>query len=159
MRCLLLLLFLAPSISAVFGADAVHGFVRKSGTYSLSDARSLLTIRQEGDAGLSWKIQWIRDGGSQSISEEAGVPFRAEGWFVFLESINRTWFFDGVDQLTLVHRSGSGVGSYSVFRSPYVHDCPEQVIAAVPGLLRRRIEDAARATKTVESTRTSTARD
>src|SRR5262245_34108328 len=95
-------LFRALICSAIEGrADQVepNSFIREKGKYTFDAAGSSVEVITAKDKKQSLTIDFRGRGKSGTVSNkvefnEEGI-LRGEGWFVFVESPNRLWIFDG----------------------------------------------------------------
>src|SRR5689334_13280352 len=98
---------LLSSDSTIRAADrAWVGFVRKEATVALDTRGSLLEFLKAKDGRLSWTLTWLDDAKNrESLSMSEQGFFKVEGWFIYIESAARIWFFDGVGNLDLVEHA------------------------------------------------------
>jgi uncharacterized protein YceK len=114
-------------------ADDDGRFLRKTGTIVLSDAEMLLVVTASTSSyeQLSVSISW------QEGDERHGVnmPIKQPGWFVYIETSSRVWFFDG-DRLCFAERGDRTVDTGLTAEA--LEQCPKQVRAALPDLVQER---------------------
>ena len=113
-------------------------FIRKPGQYHLDDGRSILTITGLTSNSWSLKVTWRSEKrtatGGLEKTEASDAPagcLRAEGWFVFVETPERIWIYDGLDSGTLLMHSEKEIGS-AAFSPELMASCPQKVWNAFP---------------------------
>jgi hypothetical protein len=113
-------------------------FIRKPGQYHLDDSGSQLSITGLTSNSWSLKVTWrlkkrTATGGLEK-TEASDAPagcLRAEGWFVFVETPERIWIYDGLDSGTLVTHSEKEMGS-AAFSPEIIASCPQKVWNVFP---------------------------
>ncbi|MCX6927637.1 MAG: hypothetical protein NT154_31175, partial [Verrucomicrobia bacterium] len=113
-------------------------FIRKPGQYHLDDGRSILTITGLTSDSWSLKVTWRSEkrtatGGLEKTEASNAPPrcLRAKGWFVFVETPERIWVYDGLDSGTLLMHSEKEMGS-AAFSPELMASCPQKVWNAFP---------------------------
>ena len=121
---------------------AVVGFVREEATVALDTKGSRLEFLKAKDGRLSWTLTWVDNAASrESISMDTDGFFKGKGWFVYIESPARVWFFDGARDLDLVQRAPAHTSRYSVVAKGVFETCPQKVWDALPESVRKRLHD------------------
>jgi len=119
---------LQPSVST---APPTSGFVRKSGTYQLDGKGGGLALTPSNDGRVSFALMRVKGTSRENVS--IADFFKRDGWFVYIESAERVWIFDGIRQLDVVTPSGRySAGDLGVFAL-----CPDAVWDAVPEPVRK----------------------
>ena len=125
---LLTLLLLTPFAFGETGKSLTNGtFIRKTGTYSLDDKGSDITIQQSPNGEWSLKMTW-KNGQGITISDSPDIQHQS-GWFIYVENSHRIWIYDGVKHLLFSgldgnnHKSGMSSEIYAT--------CPQVVRDAV----------------------------
>ena len=106
LRLFLFLLAFVAGIDAHAENIQTNSFIRKKGTYVFDQNGSSIEVITAKDNVLSLAVEFRERGKSSSVSQklafsESGI-LRAEGWFVFFESANRLWIFDGKKSLSVI---------------------------------------------------------
>ncbi len=104
---------------------STSGFIRQSGTYQL-DGGDALALTPSSGGRVSFALTRAEGAGRETFS----IPdfFKQDGWFVYVESAERVWIFDGVRQLDVVAPDGR----YSAGDLGVRALCPKTVWDAVP---------------------------
>jgi hypothetical protein len=133
-------------IFATIAARADHlepnSFIREKGTYVFDEKGSSIDVITAKDGKPSLVIDFHSRGKFSTSSnkmefKEEGI-LRADGWFVFVESPNRLWIFDGKKSLAVVEENNSHTlvkecdGKAAVV-------CPAKVKEALPNDVREKI--------------------
>lgn len=131
----ILITLLLATFFMIAGVDAqtvVGKFIRKTGQYTLDDKGSTLTITEVSPAKWSLKIVW-RVSPELSLNEEPDA-LRSAGWFVYVESPDRFWIYDGDQHLIFEgHENQNGVEKIVSGMSREISAaCPKEVSAALP---------------------------
>jgi hypothetical protein len=131
------------SVVTVRAADTpVTGFIREEAVVALDAKGSRLDFLKAKDGRLSWTLTWGDNATSrESISMDTDGFFKGKGWFVYIESPARIWFFDGVRDLDLVQRAPAHTSRYSVVAKGVFETCPQRVWDALPESVRKRLRD------------------
>src|SRR5215471_5354592 len=110
-------------------------FIRTVGGYSLDNKGSTLTITQTASNAWRLKVTWKSK--DTESSDQSSDYLKAAGWFVFVETSERIWIFDGVNSgLLLTH---SGVEMANATWSPkIIASCPQKVWDALPEDFREK---------------------
>jgi len=120
-----------------FGAGQLKDeFIRKPGSYALDAQGSELTITKQEAGSCSLTAAW-HSGNAASSSTSSTSQSLHDGWFVYVESPNRIWVFDGVDQGVLLSHSEKESGS-KAFPRAALRRCPPKFRDALPQDLRAR---------------------
>jgi hypothetical protein len=121
---------------AAFGENIEPGsFIRKKGTYEFGAERSSVDVITAKDKKPSLRIMFrTREKHSTSEMganfEEEGI-LRGDGWFVFIESGERIWIYDGKKSLAIAQcRESSFV--IKDFDTEGAAVCPLPVKKALP---------------------------
>jgi hypothetical protein len=122
-------------------------FINKTGTYTYSDSGGSSKLDLTGGGTLiNWSFEITRPlpgGGSSggtsggSISpDDAGDP-----WFVYVETPQRLWFFDGTKGLDYsLHDGSGGRGGPAIFEGKLQyseHRVPDELIRKLPADLQK----------------------
>jgi hypothetical protein len=110
--------------------------IRKPGHYSLDAKGNELTITKGETGSFSLTVRW-HSGNAGSSSTSSTSQSLEDGWFVYVESSNRIWVFDGVDQGILLTHSEKESGSKAYPRAA-LRDCPPKFWDALPQALRTK---------------------
>ncbi|MFM2294951.1 MAG: hypothetical protein RLZZ350_1364, partial [Verrucomicrobiota bacterium] len=112
-------------------ATLAHGFIRQFGSYPLDGNGGGLALTPTGSSRGSFEITRVEGTGREAVS----IPdfFKQAGWFVYVESAERIWTFDGVRQLDVVAPNGR----YSAGDSGVRALCPAAVWEALPEAVRK----------------------
>jgi hypothetical protein len=115
-------------------APPTSGFFRMFGTYQLDGSELALTPSNGGRA--SFAITRVNGTSRENVS----IPdyFKGDGWFVYIESAERIWIFDGISQLDVVTPGGR----YSAGDLGVSALCPDAVWDAVPEPVRKFYREA-----------------
>jgi hypothetical protein len=107
-----LLWFVSIATVAIVCAENLgpQSFIRKRGTYIFDASGSSIAIITAKDNKPSVALDFRSVGKNSTNSshmsfDETGIL--REGWFVFIESTNRVWIFDGKSGLSVGDRSGN----------------------------------------------------
>ena len=131
---------IAFAILTVLAAEtAKPGFVREPGNTGLGKKGSLLNIVATKDGRSSWSLTWVRDSAPVTITK--ADYFKGKGWFAFVESPARVWFFDGVDELMLAEETKNGISQQSALFKPVLDSCPPEVLKALPENVRKQLHE------------------
>jgi len=142
-RIVLLFAVIALAILPLHAAEtATPGFVREPGKVGLGKKGSLLDIVASKDRRLSWSLTWVRD--SVPVTVTKAEYFKRKGWFTFVESPTRVWFFDGVDELMVAEETKKGISQQSALFKPVLDSCPEEVLKALPESVRKHLHEKSR---------------
>ena len=118
----------------------VVGFVREQGTYRLDAKGSHLRIFPAKDGQPTYEFKWVKIGGHETDSAPDKGFFEGEGWFAYIESVNRIWIYDGKKHLNIVHKKENWTGFYSVAAQQYYRTCPDIVWSALPEAVRQNMQ-------------------
>jgi hypothetical protein len=122
-------------------------FIRERGTYVFDDAGSSIEVITAKDNKpsliLDFRIRTKTSSGSNKASfTEEGI-LRGNGWFVFLESPERIWIFDGKNSLAIAERRFDAKGgehtSVKDFDAQSAAICPVKVEEALPQAIREAL--------------------
>ena len=91
-RILSVVIFVTSQLSA---RALENQFIRKPGGYSLDSKGSTLTITQTASNAWRLKVTWKSK--DTESSDQSSDYLKAAGWFVFVETSERIWIFDGVN--------------------------------------------------------------
>ena len=107
------------------------GFIRKFGTYSLDGNGGGLALTPSTGGRVSFALTTVEGASRENVS----LPdfFKQDGWFVYVESAERVWIFDGIRQLDVVAPDGR----YSAGDLGVRALCPAAVWDAVPETVRK----------------------
>jgi hypothetical protein len=130
--CLLITNFLVRAFAATDVEKVVTGFVRQETAVRLDAKGSNLEFIRAENGRSSWMVTWRDDGGHESVSMSKEGFFKAQGWFVYIESASRIWLFDGVRQLDLLHRSPGRIDRQSIVAKSLFETRPQEVWDALP---------------------------
>jgi hypothetical protein len=120
----------------------VTGFVREASAVPLDTKGSRLGFLTAKDGRLSWSLTWVDSAESrETISMDEDGFFKGQGWFVYVESPARIWFFDGVRHLDLVQRAPGHTSRQSVVAKGVFETCPQKVWDALPELVSKRLHE------------------
>src|SRR5262245_42260494 len=124
---------IAPMVTAfALHADPAKGFIRDVGTNELDAAGSQLEVSRTADGVLSASATWP---GGGKVRCKAARPIDTKEWFVYIESPDMIWLFDGAGLRAFMHDNyGCGVGGVS---ADLFKTCPEEVRAALPESVRK----------------------
>jgi hypothetical protein len=103
--------------------------VRSPGRYLLDQAGSTLQISQNPSGVLTLEVKWIEGNSTSSVSPANRL--RASGWFVYPESSQRIWVFDGQSSGILIMHSPSET-KLEEWSKAVLAACPPQVMEALP---------------------------
>ena len=118
------------------------GFIREEATVALDTKGSRLEFLKAKDGRLSWRLTWVDNATSrESISMDKDGFFKGQGWFVYIESPARIWFFDGVRDLDLVQRASAHTSRHSVVAKGVFETCPQKVWDALPESVSKRLHE------------------
>jgi hypothetical protein len=115
-------------------ANASQNFFREFGTRKLKDVSgteltvTAKSVEQKTILTLSWRQGAMQDSNT--------MPLKQDGWFLFVESISRTWVFDG-ETLSLVHHTPKSLSREST--ADALSTCPKEVLEALPDAVRSRM--------------------
>src|SRR5688500_11249994 len=133
------------SFSAIRAAQIESGsFIRERGKYTFDQAGSSVEVITAKDDKPSLALDFrSRNENSTSSNKmsftESGI-LRAEGWFVYVESPERIWIFDGKNSLAIVERRETKKGSFTTnvkdFDAEAAAVCPVKVKEGLPGGVR-----------------------
>ncbi len=119
-------------------------FVRSPGRYLLDQAGSTLQINQNPSGVLTLEIKWIEGNSTSSVSPANRL--KAGGWFVYPESSQRIWVFDGQSSGILITHTPSETKLEEWSKAALVA-CPSQVMEALPKEAKEKLgitQEAAR---------------
>jgi len=144
--------FLAAGLAALYchmPADTVRaadtpvtGFIREEAVVPLDAKGSRLEFLKAKNGRLSWTLTWVENATSrESLSMDTDGFFKGKGWFVYIESPARIWFFDGGRDLDLVQRTPAHTSRHSVVDKGIFETCPQKVWDALPEAVRKRLHD------------------
>jgi hypothetical protein len=121
-------------------------FIRERGKYTFDDSGSSIEVITAKDNKPSLVFDF-RSRSKNSISsnkmsfDETGI-LRGDGWFVFVESPERIWIFDGKNSLAIAERRLTAKGGFTTnikdFDAQAAAVCPVRVKEALP----REVRDA-----------------
>ncbi len=136
-----LLCLLAVATSYAHQAERIHSqtFIRQFGTYIFDDAGSSIEVitAEDKTPSLVFEFRSITKHSNSSTKtsfNETGI-LRAKEWFVFVESPQRIWIFDGKNSLSVVEQRALGENittSIKDFDAQSDAICPIQVKDALP---------------------------
>lgn len=117
-------------------------FIREKGIYAFDQAGSSIEVITAKDKKLSLAIDFQTRGTNYTQTakydfNEEGI-LRGPGWFVFVESPNRLWIFDGVKSLSIVERSGNA-HKFKDFDAESAAQCPPPVKESLPKEVREKL--------------------
>lgn len=133
-------------MGVVFAAERIESktFIRERGKYVFDEAGSSIEVITAKDKRPSLAFEF-RSGNKNSNSstrmafDESGI-LRADGWFVFVESPERIWIFDGKKSLAIAERRKTEKWGMSTnikdFDAESAAVCPVQVKEALPANVR-----------------------
>ena len=143
--CALSCLLVFASFSTIQAAEVDPGsFIRERGKYTFDGAGSSIEVITAKDDKPSLALDFrSRSKNSMSSNKmsftESGI-LRADGWFVFVESPERIWIFDGKKSLAIVERRETKKGSFTTnvkdFDAESAALCPVKVKEALPEQVR-----------------------
>jgi hypothetical protein len=110
--------------------------IRQPGHYSLDANGSELIITMGEAEAFSLTASWHSRNGNSSSTTSTSQSLQ-EGWFVYVESPDRIWVFDGLDQGILLTNSERESGSKAYPRAA-LRDCPAKFWEALPQALRTK---------------------
>src|SRR5689334_20419912 len=132
-HCLRFVLFLMVFCTTIGSrADQIetNSFIREKGNYTFDDKGSSIDVITAKDGKPSLMIDFRHRGKSSSVSNKwfskEGI-LRADGWFVFVESPNRLWIFDGKTSLAVVESDGG---------KTIVKECDAQAAVVCPAKVK-----------------------
>ena len=109
--------------------------IRKMGTYLLDDQGSTLTIAKGARGSLSLDVSWRSDNLASTATPNECL--KAEGWFVFIESRDSIWIYDGnKGGVRLVHSKKST--RVSSFSPTLKESCHQKVWDALPARFKNQ---------------------
>jgi hypothetical protein len=133
-------------------------FIREKGTYTFDDKGSSIEVITAKD-GLPSLVVNFRSRG-KSFSGNNGYSFdkegilRADGWFVFVESPNRLWVYDGKSSLAVMEADEAHARTSVKECDPAsAAICPTEVKDALPPKVRDEISARANKHKAKDSSR------
>ncbi|QJE98586.1 hypothetical protein [Luteolibacter luteus] len=136
-----------PRTPAVANSLIPGTTVNKTGVYDYSDAKVTSRLELTGaGSSIHWSFDISRPlsgGGSSGGSSSGGVSLASPGdpWFVYVESPQRLWFFNGSKELhySLNDESGGRSGPAIFEGKPHHSDdkVPDELIRKLPGELQK----------------------
>jgi hypothetical protein len=134
----------AFAFSLFAGEIRPHSFIREKGIYTFDQAGSSIEVITAKDKKLSLAIDFQTRGDhyaqtAKYVFDEEGI-LRGPGWFVFVESADRLWIFDGVKSLSIAERSGN-THRIKDFDAEAATQCPVPVKTALPKDIREKLFD------------------
>jgi len=124
-------------------ADVQPGsFIRERGAYTFDRAGSSVEVITAKDKKLFLAIDFQMRGPNFAQTakynfNEEGI-LRGPGWFVFVESPDRLWIFDGVNSLAIAERNGNK-HNFKDFDTKGATQCPLRVKEALPKAVREKL--------------------
>lgn len=140
------------TISTVPDTLIAGTLINSAGTWSANTPKGSqhLEVTVSGTS-ISWSLK-IRemhpDGGSSGGSSSSGMSLSSpsDPWFIFVESPQRLWFFDGKDRLTYSISDGGGSRSgpaiFSGQLQPTTEVIPPEIAPHLPAGLRNLLPPA-----------------
>lgn len=135
-------------IGATVGGRAdqieTNSFIREKGKYTFDEKGSSVEVITAKDGKPSLVIDFRGRGKSSTSSNKMSFDkegiLRADGWFVFVESPNRLWIFDGKKSLAVVEADDRHAHtSVKECDGKAAVVCPERVKKALPDELRESV--------------------
>ena len=117
-------------------------FIRERGAYTFDPAGSSVEVITAKDNKLSLVIDFQTRGPNFAQTakynfNEEGI-LRGPGWFVFIESPDRLWIFDGVKSLSIAERTAN-THNFKDFDTKAATQCPVRVKEALPKDVREKL--------------------
>ncbi|QDU54944.1 hypothetical protein [Aeoliella mucimassa] len=112
--------------------DYPQYFITQLGEYQFLDDSRVLELYEE-DGYINYRF---KTGGKSRGTSKASIP-KGSPWFAFVETRNRVWIYDGVDDLVLLSNSEKQRGTYSikVCGDWLIQQIPPEVTSRLPNLL------------------------
>lgn len=116
-------------------------FITKAGTYKLFDGKLEVAVTA-GAAGTSYSFT-IPLGGGKSIKHASAKDEIKKGaeWFIYPESADRVWVFNGADLLRMEFMEGNAVVKGSSAVPGLVKAAPEAVRKRLPDEFKKKHPD------------------
>ncbi|HUS33959.1 MAG TPA: hypothetical protein VM680_01280 [Verrucomicrobiae bacterium] len=159
LSCLLSLLFLLSATIATH-ADQIEPktFIREKGTYTFDDKGSSIEVITAKDGipslVINFRSRSKSSTGTVGFSSDKEGILRAAGWFVFVESPNRLWIYDGKTSLAVAEADDAHASVKLGECDPAAAVvCPKQVKDALPPKVRDDISARANKHKAKDSNR------
>jgi hypothetical protein len=120
-----------------------NSFIREKGKYTFDEKGSSIEVITAKDGKPSLEISFNRRGdGWTGLSKwsfnKEGI-LRADGWFVFVESANRLWVFDGKTSLAVLETDDKGNALVKECDPEAAVVCPTRVKEALPTKVRETV--------------------
>lgn len=145
--CVALCALLLPSLwFTQAGQIGLETFIRERGTYTFDDAGSSIEVitARDNKPSLAFDFRSRHKNSTNSNKmafDESGI-LHGDGWFVFVESADRCWIFDGKKSLAIAERRRSAeeiVTSIKDFDAQSAALCPLRVKNALPDEVRNSL--------------------
>jgi hypothetical protein len=146
-RAMFYLLFIAAFQIVQAEQIKPETFIRERGTYIFDDAGSSIEVITAKDKKpslvLDFRTRTKTSTSSNKMSFDDEGILRGNGWFVFLESPERVWIFDGKNSLAIAERSVTAKGGIHTnvkdFDAQSAAICPMKVKEALPQAVREAL--------------------
>lgn len=107
----------SPPPASTRANTLVGGTVIKSaGAWEHSDGRENRTLTTNSyGRGIQWKYRSIGRNGNNTLSSSISLNSPADPWFIYVESPEELWFFDGGGQLSYRKWDRSDESGYAIY--------------------------------------------